>query len=240
MGEDFTKTLVVVPAFNEELSLGNIVKEILDALPGATCLVVNDGSVDRTTEVARAAGATVAELPFNLGVGGAMRVGFNYALAKNFSAVIQIDGDGQHDPQFAPQVLSGLDRHDLVIGARFAGVGEYDSQGPRKWAMTFLAKTLSHSAGVSLTDTTSGFRAAGPRAIKLFAKHYPAEYLGDTVESLVLASRAGFRIVQVPVAMRPRTQGTPSHGPFKSSLFLARVGLAVVFAYMRPKISGES
>jgi glycosyltransferase involved in cell wall biosynthesis len=240
MDDDYTGTLVVVPAFNEELSIGDVVKEILVHLPGATCLVVNDGSRDQTTSVARVAGATVAELPFNLGVGGAMRVGFNYALQNSFSAVIQIDGDGQHDPQFAPAVLARLQDHDLVIGARFAGVGQYESQGPRKWAMIFLAKTLSRSAGVPLTDTTSGFRATGPRGIELFAKHYPAEYLGDTVESLVLASRAGFLITQVPVAMRPRTQGTPSHGPIKSSLFLARVGLAVIFAYMRPKIVEKS
>ena len=100
--------------------------------------------------------------------------------------------------------------------------------------MFFLAKILSKTAHVQLTDTTSGFRAAGPKAIDLFANNYPIEYLGDTVESLVLAARAGFVIKQVPVSMSPRLQGTPSQSSLKATLFLARVGLAVLFAFIRP------
>ena len=102
--------------------------------------------------------------------------------------------------------------------------------------MVLLANILSKSAKVKLTDTTSGFRASGPRSIKLFAKHYPAEYLGDTVESLVIAARAGLKIIQVPVSMRERAGGSPSHSPVKASLFLFRVGLAMFFAFLRPPI----
>lgn len=234
MGADFTKTLVVVPALNEELSVSHVVENVQKHLPGATCLVVNDGSTDRTAAVAQYAGALVADLPFNVGVGGAMRLGFRFALENGYSSVIQIDADGQHNPAEAPKILKELTGSDIVIGARFAGEGDYEAKGPRKWAMSFLAKVLSKTAHVQLTDTTSGFRAAGPRAIDLFASNYPVEYLGDTVESLVLAARAGFVIKQVPVSMSPRLQGTPSQSPFKATLFLARVGLAVLFAFIRP------
>lgn len=237
MLSDYSLTLVVVPALNEELSIKQVVQDVQKYLPGATCLVVNDGSSDKTSEVAQNAGALVADLPFNLGVGGAMRLGFRYGLENAFQAVIQIDADGQHNPAEAHKILHELKFADVVIGARFAGEGDYQTRGPRKWAMTFLAKVLSKTSKVKLTDTTSGFRASGPRAIELFASNYPIEYLGDTVESLVLAARAGLVIQQVPVSMSPRLQGNPSHSPIKAALFLARVGLAVVFALIRPPIS---
>ncbi len=225
------------PALNEELSVSHVIQKVQKHLPGATCLVVNDGSTDRTAAVAQNAGALVADLPFNVGVGGAMRLGFRFALENGYSSVIQIDADGQHNPAEAPKILKELTGSDIVIGARFAGEGDYEAKGPRKWAMSFLAKVLSKTTHVQLTDTTSGFRAAGPRAIYLFASNYPVEYLGDTVESLVLAARAGFVIKQVPVSMSPRLQGTPSQSPFKATLFLARVGLAVLFAFIRPSSS---
>lgn len=237
MAASVHNTLVVLPAFNEEASIGAVIREIQQHLPGMSCLVVNDGSSDRTTEIAAKEGALVADLPYNLGVGGAMRVGFSFALEQGFSNVVQVDADGQHNPADIQTLLDELERADLVLGARFAGEGEYVARGPRKWAMILLAKLLSKSADVELTDTTSGFRASGPRAVKLFAQHYPAEYLGDTVESLVIASRAGLRIRQVPVAMRERMGGSPSQSPAKAALFLARVGVAMVFAFLRPPIS---
>lgn len=229
-------TLIVMPAFNEEESVADVVKEVFAKLPGATCLVVNDGSTDETTAVARAAGALVAELPFNLGVGGAMRVGFRYAIENGYSNVVQIDSDGQHDPVSVPALLERLAHADLVLGARFAGEGDYSVRGPRRWAMVVLSTFLSRTAKHKLTDTTSGFRASGPRAVHLFAEHYPAEYLGDTIESLVIAARAGCTIVQVPVAMRPRAGGRPSHNPVKATAYLARAAMALLFALARPAI----
>lgn len=237
MAASVQNTLVVLPAFNEEASIGAVIREIKQHLPGVTCLVVNDGSSDKTTEIAGNEGALVAELPYNLGVGGAMRVGFSFALEQGYSNVVQVDADGQHNPADIQTLLEELERADLILGARFAGEGDYVARGPRKWAMILLAKLLSKSADVELTDTTSGFRASGPRAVKLFAQHYPAEYLGDTVESLVIASRAGLKIRQVPVAMRERMGGSPSQSPAKAALFLARVGVAMVFAFLRPPIS---
>lgn len=211
-----------------------VVKEVLDALPGVGCLVVDDGSSDETGELARAAGATVATLPFNLGVGGAMRLGFRYALDHGYSNVVQIDSDGQHDPRQVPSLLDALATADLVIGARFAGEGDYSVRGPRRWAMWLLAKILSRTARTKLTDTTSGLKASGPRAVRLFAVHYPAEYLGDTIEALVIAARAGYTIRQIPASMRVRSGGTPSHHPVKAALYLGRAIVALGFALARP------
>ena len=236
MQTDLSTTLIVIPAFNEEAVIADVLSEVFETNPGVTCLVVDDGSHDRTSEVARAVGALVATLPYNLGVGGAMRVGFNYALANGFENVVQVDGDGQHNPRDVLRLVAELAHADLVLGARFAGSGCYEAKGPRKWAMVVLAKLLSRSAGAHLTDTTSGFRASGPRAVRLFAEHYPAEYLGDTVESLVIAARAGYTITQVPVSMRERAGGAPSHTPIKATIFLARVGIAMLFAFLRPPV----
>jgi glycosyltransferase involved in cell wall biosynthesis len=236
MRASLNHTLVVMPAYNEEGSVGAVIREVFETLPGVTCLVVDDGSTDLTTDVARAAGAHVASLPFNLGVGGAMRVGFKYAMEHGFENVVQVDADGQHDPAEVFDLVEGLSSADLVLGARFAGKGSYEMHGPRRWAINLLARVLSRSAGTKLTDPTSGFRASGPRAIILFAEHYPAEYLGDTIESLVIACRARFRIVQVPSAMRVRAAGVPSHNPFRAAVYLGRVAMAIVFAFARPGV----
>lgn len=236
MVNSLEKTLVVMPAFNEEESVRNVVREVFEKLPGITCLVVNDGSTDGTTGEALAAGAIVARLPFNLGVGGAMRVGFRYALENGFDNVVQVDADGQHDPAGVIALLAQLEHADLVVGARFAGEGDYTVKGPRRWAMVLLSKFLSRTARTKLTDTTSGFKLSGPRAVRLFAEHYPAEYLGDTIESLVIAARARIVIVQVPVAMRERAGGRPSHNPVKAAAYLARAVLALLFAIMRPPV----
>jgi glycosyltransferase involved in cell wall biosynthesis len=230
----YARTLIVVPAWNEEASVGAVVAEVYAALPRVHCLVVDDGSSDRTADVAEKAGATVVRLPFNLGVGGAMRTGFIYALRNGFDNVVQIDADGQHDPASVHQLLPALGHADLVIGARFAGEGEYQARGPRRWAMVVLARSLSSTTGARLTDSTSGFRASGPRAVRLFAEHYPAEYLGDTVESLVIAARSGLVVTQVPVSMRARATGRPSHNPFKATAYLGRAVVALVFASVRP------
>lgn len=231
------ETLVVIPAFNEEEVIATVLQQVFHFNKGVRCLVVDDGSSDKTSEIAKSHGAIVATLPYNLGVGGAMRVGFNFAIANNFQNVVQVDGDGQHDPKDVKRLINELETSDLVVGARFAGSGNYEARGPRKWAMVVLAKLLSKSANEILTDTTSGFRASGPRAVRLFAEHYPAEYLGDTVESLVIAARAGLVIKQIPVTMRERAGGSPSHSPLKATIFLVRVGVAMLFAFLRPPVT---
>lgn len=226
--------LVIVPAWNEEANVATTVREIQQADPRYHVLVVDDGSTDGTARAARVAGAEVLELPFNLGVGGAMRAGFHFASRHKYRAVIQVDADGQHNPSDIGAIVAALDTADIAIGARFADVGTYEVKGPRKWAMLLLSKALTRMARTRLTDVTSGFRAAGPRAIEQYVEYYPAEYLGDTIDSLVGAIRAGLTVDQVPVAMRPRRHGQPSQGAIGSAVYLLRSGLALFLAVTRP------
>jgi glycosyltransferase involved in cell wall biosynthesis len=234
------RVLIVMPALNEQASVGSVVEQVKRSLPEADLLVVDDGSVDDTGRLARAAGAEVARLAVNLGVGGAMRTGFRYAAARGYDVVVQVDADGQHDPEEVAALLRGLDDADIVIGSRFAGKGAYKASGPRKYAMVVLSLVFSRLAKRRLTDVTSGFKAMGPRAIKLFAGYYPAEYLGDTVESLVMAIRAKLKITEIPVVMRERVGGTPSHSPVKSAVYLSRAGLALLLALLRRRPAVDS
>ena len=228
------RVLVVIPAWNEEASITGVVQEVQRTLADADVLVVDDGSTDQTGSRAREAGAIVARLPYNLGVGGAMRLGFRYAVKGDYDAVVQIDADGQHDPAFVPQLLDRIVAGaDLVIGARFAGVGDYAARGPRRWAMALLSIVLSHIAGTRLTDSTSGMRATSRRLIELFARQYPVEYLGDTVETLAMAARRDFRIEQVPVAMRVRATGKPSHAFGMATVYLGRALIVLVLSLIR-------
>ncbi|MEJ1193031.1 glycosyltransferase family 2 protein [Pseudarthrobacter sp. CCNWLW207] len=227
------RVLVIMPAWNEAEAVGNTVREVLTTNTRYDVLVVNDGSTDATAEEAAAAGATVLNLPFNLGVGGAMRAGFKYAQRLGYRQVIQVDSDGQHDPRSIDEVLAGLAHADISIGARFAERGDYKVTGPRKWAMQFLAKVISGLAKTRLTDVTSGFRAANERAVTQYLDHYPAEYLGDTIDSLVVAIRSGCKVTQVPVEMRPRQGGKPSHNPLKAAIYLGRSVFALLFALTR-------
>jgi len=210
------------------------VAEIRRTNPGVDVLVVDDGSGDRTAQRAEEAGASVARLPFNLGVGGAMRTGYRYAQRHDYDVAVQIDADGQHDPTFLPLLLTRLQDADIVIGARFAREGDsYRVRGPRRWAMSLLAMVLSRIGRTRLTDTTSGFRVANRRAIAVFAAHYPAEYLGDTVESLVIAIRTGCTVAQEPVDMRIREAGQASQSPIKSTMYLLRAIVALGLALVR-------
>ncbi|MFE5505990.1 glycosyltransferase family 2 protein [Amycolatopsis japonica] len=229
-----------MPALNEQASVGAVISQVKQSLPGMDVLVVDDGSSDDTAKLARAAGAEVARLSVNLGVGGAMRTGFRYAAARGYDVVVQVDADGQHDPNEVAALLDALDDADIAIGSRFAGKGSYKASGPRKYAMVVLSVVFSRLGKTKLTDVTSGFKAMGPRAIKLFAAYYPAEYLGDTVESLVMAIRAELKIKEIPVIMRERAGGTPSHSPVKSAVYLGRAGLALLLALVRRRPAVDS
>lgn len=234
---DLVPLLIILPALNEQETLPGVLAEITTALPTAHILVVSDGSTDATAQVARCGGARVMDLPFNLGVGGAMRAGFRYAKTHGYTHVVQVDSDGQHDPALIVTLCECMNATgaDIVVGARFAGVGDYRVRGPRRWAMRLLSAIISRVAHTKLVDTTSGFKLMGPRALELFAIDYPAEYLGDTVEALVIAARAGLRIEQVAVHMRPRAGGRPSHNPLKAAVFLVRAIVALLVALLRPR-----
>jgi len=233
------RVLVAIPAFNEEATISNVIGEVNKVELVDQVVVVDDGSYDHTAAVARSLGATVLTLPFNVGVGGAMRAAFLYARDLNYDFLVQVDADGQHDPAQIDKLIGASGDASVVIGARFAGDGDYQVSMPRRWAMQMLAFSLSRVAGTRLTDTTSGFRLSDRRAIEVFARHYPAEYLGDTVESLVIASRTGLTITQVPVYMRPRQGGQATQSRLSASMYLGRAMLALFVSLTRWRGNGN-
>ena len=224
--------LVMVPALNEEGSVGAVVEDAVATLHGDV-VVIDDGSSDRTAEVARAAGATVLRHSFNLGVGGAIQTALRYATAHGYGRVLQLDGDGQHEAREAKRLLDELDRTgaDFVVGNRFeAG---WPVTRSRRLAMRVLARIVSRRLGVPIHDTTSGFRAMGPRAVELFAARYPVDYLSDTVEALLLAAEAGLVVREVGVQMRPRQAGLPSSGSARSLYHQGRLLLGIAVRDVR-------
>lgn len=227
------RPLVAIPAWNESGSVADVVAHVMEQVPEATVLVVNDGSTDNTAQKAQEAGAITLTLPFNVGVGGAMRTAFLYAQREGYDALVQVDADGQHNPKEIRELLSGLVDADIVVGTRFHANSTYHVRGPRKWAMDMLSWSLSRMANAPITDTTSGFRSAGPKAIDLFARAYPAEYLGDTVGSLTIAIRDGLTITERPVTMFYRRVGRPSKSALWSTLYLFRAMLALVVQLLK-------
>jgi len=229
------RPLVAIPAWNEEGAIADVIEKVKEHRPDADILVVNDGSTDSTAQIAIKSGATVVSLPFNVGVGGAMRTAFLYAQREGYQALVQVDADGQHDPADLNRVLDGLESADVVVGTRFHPNSMYFVGGPRRWAMVLLSKSLSRMNKGTISDPTSGFRSAGPRAIALFAVEYPAEYLGDTVGSLAIAIRRGLVIRETPVTMYFRQAGRPSKNAIWSALYLGRATLAIIATATRSR-----
>jgi len=224
-----TRTLVVVPALNEEGSVGSVVAALRAG--GFDVAVVDDGSSDRTADLARAAGAAVLRLPFNLGVGGALRCGFRYAVDHGYDLVVQCDADGQHPPaqvRKLVEVRASSGAH-LVIGSRFLpGAGAYELGGVRRRTMRLLSWMVRRFGKVAVLDTTSGFRCIAQPLLGEFARTYPVHYLGDTFEALLAAGKGGYRVIEVPVEMRERSHGTPSTSAFRSVVLVGRVVLVTL------------
>jgi glycosyltransferase involved in cell wall biosynthesis len=198
--------------------------------------VIDDGSTDSTAEEAAKAGAFVLRLPVNLGVGGALRCGFRWALEHGYDIVVQVDGDGQHDPARVQELLEVLHdtKADMVIGSRFAdGAGPYQVRGARRLAMRALSARVRRVAGLRVLDSSSGFRAIRRPLLDRFASEYPVEYLGDTVEALIEASRAGAKIVEHPIAMTPRAHGSGTASALASVWYVLRVIVAIELQHKR-------
>lgn len=227
------KTLVAIPAFNEEASLGAVLEGLAAYHPLADVVVVDDGSHDRTSEIARGAGVRVLRHAINLGVGGAMGTAFRYAARNGYAALVQFDGDGQHRPEYLQDLFAAVRTTDVVIGSRYSNSDGYQSTAGRRAVHRTIARVVSIYARTRLTDATSGFRAAGPRAIEVFAEHYPVEWLGDTVESIVLASRLHLTIGEIPVAMNERAGGLPSQSFLRAALYTARILFILGLASIR-------
>jgi glycosyltransferase involved in cell wall biosynthesis len=206
------RTLVIIPAKDEEASLPRVLAALRAAEPDLDVVVVDDGSSDGTALAARRSGAVVLSLPFNLGIGGALRTGFRYAVRNGYQRGLQLDGDGQHDPTEIRLLLAALDAGaDMAVGNRFGGPGQsYQLGRVRARAMGLLRFFVRQFSGKRFADTSSGFRAFNRDVLEFFARDYPAEYL-ESVEALLLACGEGFRVDEVPVQMRHRDQGAPSH-----------------------------
>jgi glycosyltransferase involved in cell wall biosynthesis len=223
------RTIAVIPAFNEEEALPGVLAELREAVPDLDVVVISDGSHDRTADVARAAGVNVVELPYNLGIGGALQTGFRFAQRGGWNRAVQVDADGQHDPGQIVRLLGALDEGaDLVIGTRFAandsGYQVGRTRGRAMGAMRIAVRMLS---GRRFTDTSSGFRAFSADVIAFFAETYPSEYM-DSVEALLLALRQGFAVVEVPVTMRERQAGRASNRNLRLAYHFIRLAVVMV------------
>lgn len=231
-GTALPSLLVIIPALNEEETVGAVVRGVLDHLAGDV-LVIDDGSVDQTATNATAAGATVLRHPFNLGVGAAIRTGFRYAVDEGYATVVQVDADGQHEVTDAKRLveLVANGEADLAVGSRFGS--EYEVSRMRRASMKILSRRVSRYLGTPIHDTTSGFRAFSTRAVARFARSYPSAYLSDTVEALLMAGDWGLTVVEVPVQMHARKGGQPSARFGKSLYHLSRLSLVIALHRFR-------
>ncbi len=222
------RVLIIVPAFNEAPSLPRVITALRQYSSEWDVCIVDDGSTDGSATVAQSLGAKVLRAPVNLGIGGAVQLGYLYAFRHGYDAAVQVDGDGQHDPQYIRDSLRpiALGHADLVVGSRFLTTGGFRSTALRRIGIRYLSALLRLRCGAHVTDPTSGFRAAGRRAIALFAQWYPSDY--PEPESIALARRNGLRLEEIPVQMEARRHGRSSISAYRTIDYLFKVSLALI------------
>jgi glycosyltransferase involved in cell wall biosynthesis len=227
------RRIAIVPAYDERTSVAGVVAEIRAVDPELEILVIDDGSTDGTAAEAARAGAQVVRLPFNLGIGGAMQTGYQYARDQRFELAVQIDGDGQHDPSELPRLIEPVldGSTDMAVGTRFADGRRYRPPFARRIGIVLFAWLVSLIVGQRVTDTTSGFRAVNRKGIVLFASDYPHDY--PEVETTVLVYRHKLRMLEVPVEMRTRASGNSSITLFRSIYYVIKVSLALFIGLFR-------
>ncbi|HEU5142535.1 MAG TPA: glycosyltransferase family 2 protein [Solirubrobacterales bacterium] len=230
--------LAIVPAYNEAEAIASTIAAIHRWAPDFDIVVIDDGSTDRTAELATAAGATVLQMPYNLGIGGAMQAGYVYAKENGYEVAVQVDGDGQHDPRQIKDLLECLEANpglNMVTGSRFLdpdGEG-YRSSAARRMGIRVFARVLSAITGQKVTDPTSGFRLTDRRGIELFANDYPIDY--PEVEAIVLMHTHRLRSREIPVVMGPRLTGESAISKPQSAYYMVKVLLAVFVALFRKR-----
>jgi glycosyltransferase involved in cell wall biosynthesis len=237
------RCIAIVPAYNEADAIGTTVAELRRHAPGFDLLVIDDGSTDETMPAARRAGADVVRHPFNLGIGGAVQSGYQFALEHGYDVAVQVDGDGQHDARHVHELLHHLRTHpelDMVTGSRFLECrdGSYVSTLPRRLGIRLFAGVLSRIVGRKVSDPTSGFRMVGRRGIELFARDYPHDY--PEVEAVLLLHFHRLTGDEVPVRMRARTSGTSSINATRSAYYMIKVLLAIIVGLMRARPTVEA
>jgi glycosyltransferase involved in cell wall biosynthesis len=228
-----SRKIVIVPAYNEEGSVGSVVAEIRREAPDFDVLVIDDGSIDATAKRARTAGAIVLTNPFNLGIGGAVQSGYRYAYMGGYEVAIQVDGDGQHDPGQIGKLEDklGTSGADLVWGSRFLEQAGYRVPRLRRAGRVIFARIVSAITREPISDPTSGFRIGNRRAIELFARDYPHDY--PEVEAILMAHSHDLEIGEVPVTMRQRETGSSSITMMHAGYYMIRVLLAIFVGLFR-------
>jgi hypothetical protein len=236
------RLLIIIPAYNEQEALGGLLGEIQALTPEQVdaeiqTVVIDDGSTDRTAEVARKGGARVLRLCGNLGIGGAVQAGLRLAAREQFDFAVQIDGDGQHPPAELGRLLESVrvsPAPDLLVGTRYRTKDDnFRSTLLRRLGSWWLKVILRIIARVRVTDPTSGFRLYGPRALHLFDETYPYDF--PEPESLAVARANGLTIAETPVTMRERQGGSSSIAGFSSLYYMLKVTIAIALTYARAR-----
>ena len=234
------RALVFIPAWNEQASVAEVIADVRKALPETDVLVVDDGSTDATYSRARAAGAIVAPLPFNQGLGAALQTGYLYALRNDYDVCAHLDADGQHPAEEVARLLEEVmaDRADLVIGSRYhaGAVSSGDDYKPtfsRRIGTSLFRFALTLATRQRFTDTTSGMRAANRRVMRLFSQHYSPDFA--EIESLQLAVRQGLQVKELPVRMLERAGGTSFLTPLRSAFFIFKGLVVLLVGQFRPR-----
>jgi glycosyltransferase involved in cell wall biosynthesis len=241
------RTLVFIPAWNEEASIDGVVADVRKNIPYADILVVDDGSTDATTERARANGVLVATLPFNQGLGSALQTGYLWAMREGYDFCAHLDADGQHPAAEVARLLDEVraDKADLVLGSRYAerpeplpGAPEpegedYQATWSRQIGINVFRFILTLATRQRFTDTTSGMRAANRRVMKLFSENYSPDFA--EIESLQLAVRQGLRVEEVPVRMLERTGGSSFLTPVRSAFFIFKGLVVILVGQFKPR-----
>lgn len=227
------KILVIIPAYNEEGSIGKVIEEVRNQVPQGDVLVVNDGSTDSTARIAREEGVLVLDHPYNMGIGATMQTGFLYALRNYYDIAAQVDGDGQHDPQYLNKLMIPIltGEVDLVIGSRYLEEKGVKSSVPRRVGTRSLSILNYILTGQRVTDPTSGFRAINKKVIDFFSKEYPSDY--PEAESLILLHKKGYTFKEVPAPMRKRQGGVSSIHFLNSIYYMVKVTLSMMIGTLK-------
>jgi len=222
------KILVIIPCYNEEANIVNVVSRLDMSGYELDYIIINDCSKDNTLEICNKNKYNYINLPVNLGIGGGVQAGYLYAHERGYDIAIQHDGDGQHDPTYFKNVIEPImsGQADIAIGSRFINNNGFQSTGLRRFGIGFLSLIIYLCAGVRIRDVTSGYRAVNKKYIEYFAKHYAQDF--PEPESIVDAARNKAKIVEVPVIMHERKEGKSSIGAFKSIYYMIKVSLSIL------------
>ena len=228
------KTVVLIPAYNEERQIAAVIGRVRHAVPECDVLVVNDGSLDQTAAVARSAGATVVTHPFNMGYGVAIQSGYKYAYCQGYDFLVQIDGDGQHDAAYISTLLEPVlaGETDFALGSRFLQQESYRPSLSRRLGILFFRRLVSVLIGREITDPTSGYQAMNREVIRFFAGDiFPCDY--PDADMLVTLNRAGFRLRELPVRMYANQEGKSMHSGLKPLYYVFKMCLSILVTLLR-------